>query len=866
MTDLTQPLLQGSNGEGPTVKPYRPPDLQAARNPAAEHPETSTGEDFDFCFWFHMPGLAASYTKSLSPAAKAAESQSPEITEQLKRRQQRLDEAADQAQKENEWFHDELKEWAHREEADQMKGAAKPKKLRTMNLSGEVEVPSEWIRDIFEAFIHESRDRQELDLSGGPSSLDDARTLAIDLISNFFRREKEPYHTFMFVSLDRDEVFLCVKMLERTAITHAEDSRYNMQISNEAIATLNIKLEAGPKNPAFLPYCPFLHDADLLMKKKNENNPEVESVISKTDAIHLLYDRVTDVLDVDAMKRWKLVVDYFPLHSRPALWELCTKWAKMSWFYRFDQPIDAVHSYFGSQITLYFVFLGLLCQWMVYLIAGAFVVTVGVFFQCRSLHETVHGFLLGSKFNDARIALAIITIVWIQLFIARLKQRINQFLNLWGDDVVDQSTVKKRENPRFLGTAGPSEVDENMITYQAPLKDRARGRMKSFLFTFAFICFTIFCVAGIFVFGAHLETAGHSWAFSAAGYAVSLQIKVFNKIWEPLSLALIDMEHHQFVDSFNDSRGSKSFSFQFINAFASFFYVAFAMKWLEACPADYPDGCWGYLCHEMVIVFLIYIASTAYDIVLPIWTIKQKIKKEKLEAANLGIELGQLSFLEQQSKMEEYDGAAQTEDFCQIIMPLAFVLMFGITLPLCSVLALVCFGLQLRADAFKLTRAQRRPFPARSHIDRAGGGLGVWMVILEVLGYMAVFTNVALIVFSLEPFNSFRLDDQLLLFFAFCILTVVVKLVMSSILPEVTDDIYLARQRHERQREVIYSCSHHFHHSNPDAPVRKFEEVLAEVEAQIDPVKFRASHKLDVHALECLVKEHKFWREPILKK
>mmetsp|Transcript_42955 Transcript_42955/g.96688 ORF Transcript_42955/g.96688 Transcript_42955/m.96688 type:complete len:444 (+) Transcript_42955:3-1334(+) len=441
-------------------------------------------------------------------------------------------------------------------------------------------------------------------------------------------------------------------------------------------------------------------------------------------------------------------------------------------------------------------------------------------------------------------------------------------MNQWGDDCADTSDVKKLENERFSAPAKPSEVDESVLSYEATISQRRRGALLSSLGTFAFIVFTICCVSCIFSVGAALDKSGRSWGFSVAGYAVSVQIKVLKYVWDYLSLKLVDLELHQYASNFNSSRALKTFLFSAINAFSAFFYVGFAMQWTEGCPSDYPDGCWGYLCHEMVIIFATYGIFTLYDILVPYGMLRYRIHKEnverkKTEGPGAPTEFT-MSFLEAQAKMDEYGGAEQIEDYCQIVMPLAFVLMFGITLPFCSVLSLLCFGLQLRADAFKLTRATKRPFPSRCTTEQRGGALGVWMVVLQMLTYMATVTNCALIVFNLEPFKDWDLTNQLVLFYTSVLVAVVLQIAIHNLIPEVSADVALARRRHERQRHVIATLAHKCKGQVGQIAGSGVADIREQLKTAMQPVELKGSHHIELYTVPKLEQTGKFSKYFIL--
>jgi len=573
-------------------------------------------------------------------------------------------------------------------------------------------------------------------------------------------------------------------------------------------------------------------------------------VLPRADEIQLLYDRVTDFLDLETMKRLGLLLDYFPLHTRKRLLRPDFQaWGGIWNVWRWDQPIDEIQAYFGTAIALYFDFVAYLVKAMIIFILGTLGITCWVWAE-HGLYNAIRQYLLGSAYHSARIALAMWTIVWTEVFIVTLKAHVARRMNQWGCDSPDFSTVKAQENPRFHGKLQPSEVDGNLLE----VSGQAAGRRRASLLTALFVSFVVCCVAGLYAFFAHLDRQGFDWAYGMASCVVSGQIKLFKQIWKTYSQKLVDLENHQDLEGYTDSRGFKVIVFQFINAFASFGYVAFAMPWLDHCP---PEGCWGYLCHQMVIVFATFLAFALCDIVEPVAVITYRTWwREQRASSRQGHELQKLSYFERQGKMLTYTCDSLIEDWCQIIMPLAYVVMFGITMPGCGVLALLCFGLQMRVDAFKLTRFMRRPYPSKL-MTKTRGGLGVWMRVLEVLCVFTTLSNIGLVVFSLDPFASWSVKHQLILFGALGLGTNGLKVLLGCLCPEVGGDVLLARERHAYQRRKLQhvlvqnaavareskSFKEYFGFESPTRPSRSLRKLLEAPEKVAHPVLFRASSK-----------------------
>merc|ERR1719193_667869 len=124
---------------------------------------------------------------------------------------------------------------------------------------------------------------------------------------------------------------------------------------------------------------------------------------------------------------------------------------------------------------------------------------------------------------------------------------------------------------------------------------------------------------------------------------------------------------------------------KFINTFYSFFYVAFFQDVLDHKSCVQAGGCKALLKNNLDIVYVTYIAFGALDIFVPLATFKMNIWLEARALGKQGREDTSLSFLEQQAKMQAYQGDDYNADWMQIILPLYFFSMFSMVSPLLAV-------------------------------------------------------------------------------------------------------------------------------------------------------------------------------------
>jgi len=126
------------------------------------------------------------------------------------------------------------------------------------------------------------------------------------------------------------------------------------------------------------------------------------------------------------------------------------------------------------------------------------------------------------------------------------------------------------------------------------------------------------------------------------------------------------------------------------------------------------------------------------DVAKPYVTFKMKqwriARARHTQAARLAA-----SFMEQQAEMDTYTPADLTNDYLDVLLPLCFVVFFGMISPVSVLLLLCVIMIQVRTDSWKLTHVYRRPYP------QIARGIGVFNTFLEFCGHCMIFLNLGLI-------------------------------------------------------------------------------------------------------------------------
>merc|ERR1712166_1742974 len=95
-------------------------------------------------------------------------------------------------------------------------------------------------------------------------------------------------------------------------------------------------------------------------------------------------------------------------------------------------------------------------------------------------------------------------------------------------------------------------------------------------------------------------------------------------------------------------------------------------------------------------------------------------------------------------------------------------------MPLNVLLCIVMVATQMRADAWKLVKVYRRPFPMRA------SSIGIWDGVLNALNYAAIFNGIALVSMQVHhldgPISSLAMSHPAYTFVVFQNLFVAIKL------------------------------------------------------------------------------------------
>lgn len=456
-----------------------------------------------------------------------------------------------------------------------------------------------------------------------------------------------------------------------------------------------------------------------------EHYPEHVSVapqgtpLKHSDRYRIIVAELARYVNLEAAKQHGLLNDFFITHNRQQLKSLRHTWSNPARLFdaTFVQPVTHLRVYFGSRLAFIFSWNALYCKALLALAPLAVVYELAMLRFNQHLTESRGDVDIGTRGGNHLLGFGIVLVIWATIA-SNLSRREEAFLvRAWDikpDDEVDR--------PGFRGELGPSPVDKN-----GPWEKQYPAGWFLFWKFFAgtvtaLCCISVggcmFCWRTFFKDNPQYKTL---WGLPASSVAVSIQIKVFEFLYNHIAELLVHLENHKEEDSHYSSYVWKQFTFQSVNAYGPFFFMMLT-GWSEHGCGD--EGCIAKLRQLMSVSFVILSAARVAHVAVS--AVSGVAERRRWRAS------GGQSFVEEQSKYAGYGDREQIEGMMQLCTALGSMLLFGAACPVVVPLCFLEFVVQLHASAFLLAGRTKRPLP------RMAAGVGAWQEISGWLMWFAV--------------------------------------------------------------------------------------------------------------------------------
>lgn len=529
------------------------------------------------------------------------------------------------------------------------------------------------------------------------------------------------------------------------------------------------------------------------------------------------------------------IKQFYPAHNQVEIDFLLQHWGnfKLLWPWRefTRQPIERVREYFGTRISLYFTFLGLYTKLLI--IPTALGIITWIIQMARG----------GPDAKEAVPFYSWSVILWNTLLLEAWKRKEITCAWLWGTIGFEKEEAAR---PDFQGVQRKNPVTGAPELYYPPERRRMKSSMSA-LFVLLSILVVFSGVILVFAFRFFIvENVGAQLA-GVTGVVNGIMIAVFNAIYTGIAIKLNDWENHKTDTEYDDSLIIKNFAFQFINNYGPFYLVAFLKSnvdyfglgdFLGPCEcndfecqpvgdAHYDAQCintqWaqdncnnnavldhkhGCKCKkESCLYELMILLVSIFGVNLFIGNImefgvpyiqarvamymEEKAMKQQIAegTGEQDAEVAPMTQAEFEGKMAVYE--SPFEDYNEMILQLGFVSFFAVAFPLCPLMALVNNVIEIRSDAYKLLKAHQRPEP------RTAEDIGSWYTIMDIMTYVSIGTNCAVVFFVSTFGDLFSTDGKVWGFIIAEHLVVFFKVMIAEYIDDIPEDIQQEMEKEE---------------------------------------------------------------------
>lgn len=471
-------------------------------------------------------------------------------------------------------------------------------------------------------------------------------------------------------------------------------------------------------------------------------------------------------------------------------------------------PLDEVRDYFGEKVAFYFAFMHHYTWWLLYLGTPSLIAlllqllpTASV---CAGAYDAYQAALDASeertRLRERNASLpalpvpylvcagagadhalvpfyAIVACLWAALFVKYFRRFQSVLTFRWDvSDFAEEEPIRPEfyRNPATRhDRTGFYTRDAGFLPFgdvQTPYFPR-KARTSRFGCSLAFTATLMVVVAagtiGIFALRLALRTgpllSAHLDGRTVFGYPVDAStvasliasvlnvcfIFTFASLYRKVGVMLTDWENHRTESQYENALIQKNFLFQSVNAYISFFYIAFVKPLRPQLGehlneqgvriADF-DTCTGNDCMrdlvmQMVVVVLVkQLWRNLSTVLRPL--IKRCCRCACLKQTRPDDELTGADKLDREMQLEPLRSLYW--EYNEMAIQFGYVAMFATAAPWASFLCLINNIIELKADGARMLYLQQRPRYA------GASSIGAWATVFEILSFCAIATNITL--------------------------------------------------------------------------------------------------------------------------
>lgn len=481
----------------------------------------------------------------------------------------------------------------------------------------------------------------------------------------------------------------------------------------------------------------------------------------------------------------------FCLHEKTDQKKLRQNWARWSALFM-GQPFDDIKCYFGEKVALYYLWL----SWYTKLLIPAAALGVVVFLYalaffstsplikevCESniimcprcdkrcetwnLSDTCTYAKVSHLFdNEGTVAFAMFMAIWATLFLELWKRHRAKYVSHW--KVYDWC---EEEEELIMEIVNDPNCQTNEFRHSYWRSTLVLILVTGMLMviiglTHALVVFRV--VAAPLLSESKwefMEDHANTLAVLLGAVLHYITIQIMTRVNRWVSLKLCELEKPNSLAATERSFTVKMFTFQFFTLFSSLFYVAFFLGRINGHPGNYvrlagfrleechPSGCLTDLFIQMAVIMLLkQTLNNIFEFTVP-WVksfVRRKTAKRLKRKCGYCYrkacrdEHGRVEPCDtckirdwlRNYHLDDSDAFSLFNEFLEMVIQFSFTTIFVAAFPLAPLLALFNNIFEIRLDAIKMVRLERRLIPRKTN------DIGVWTKVLEAIGVLAVIAN-----------------------------------------------------------------------------------------------------------------------------
>ncbi|XP_037985990.1 anoctamin-10 isoform X2 [Motacilla alba alba] len=428
------------------------------------------------------------------------------------------------------------------------------------------------------------------------------------------------------------------------------------------------------------------------------------------------------------------------------------------------KSIDDIRCYFGETIALYFGFL----EYFTFALIPMAVIGIPYY-------------MFAWEDYDKYVMFATFNLLWSTVILEVWKRICAILTYRWGTLLMKRQFEEPR--PGFHGVLGINPVTGR----EEPVYSSIKRQLRIYLVSLPFVCLCLYFSLYVMMIYFDLE----QWAldyhkenesnFSSLMLYVpsiiyAVVIEIMNRIYRYAAEFLTSWENHRLESSYQNHLILKVLVFNFLNCFASLFYIAFVLFDMK-------------LLRQSLATLLItsQILNQFAESLLPYWLQKRynRRMKKRMCSKKTDTDLSLAEQVNMEKEMGTYLGTF--DDYLELFLQFGYVSLFSCVYPLAAVFAVLNNITEIYSDALKMCRVYKRPFAEPT------ANIGVWQLAFETMSVISVVTNCILIGMSPEVDALFP-DSKMDLVLTVALvehLLLAIKFIMAFVIPDKPRDIQM---------------------------------------------------------------------------